>query len=144
MKARSIIRGASLAVAAALAIWVPSRETWEALRAPARNVATDFDRFLGPVRGALPAGARAYFLVMPGRPDQEQARLALAQYALAPVVVLPLRLRECMGGACDLRASPLLILDSSDPRQLEWAAGTFGMRPVLVLPGASVLSREAP
>jgi hypothetical protein len=101
------------------------------------------DARLGPIRHHLTPGVRVHYLVRSGAPNAEIAMYCLARYALAPAVVMPVKLRECQTGVeCGLGATGLFATDSPEPELLRMLATDYGLHPVFAGPGAVLLARE--
>jgi hypothetical protein len=139
------VRGAVvLAVLGALA----AREPVRVLIAPPKAGQLEYpawaDAQFAQLRASLRPGEHIGVFVPPLDPELEGAFRIVSQYALAPALVEPIRLRSCLRASegCELPQVRRYALLESDPSVVGLVAGRLGIRPVgrlgdvLVLEGA--------
>jgi len=135
----------SLAGVSALGIGVPLVARRELPAAPAEDSVGAMDARLAPLRQYLPEGTRLHWLVPVSNAMQESGTAFVAQYALAPLVVLPARQGDCDGGAkCPLISARIVGTDVADPQLLEALRVGYGLIPFVVTYQAVLLGRAVP
>jgi hypothetical protein len=111
-------------------------------RAPAD--AESADKQFGALRQHLIPGSRVGYLVPSADPGIETAMHLLAQYALAPAVVVPIRAGELnVGGACGPLPEGLPIITPVSTESSELLVRLCGLH-VVVNEGAAVLFGRPP
>jgi len=135
----------SLAGVSALAIGVPLVALRDARETAAEDSVGPMDARLAPLRRYLAEGTRLHWFVPASDPTQESAVAFIAQYALAPAVVVAARQRDCEGGPrCELATARMVGTDVPDPRLLEALRLEFGLVPDVVTYQAVLLRKAGP
>ncbi len=138
--------GAVLAGAA----WLAFASTLSALRSSGWEERPCFpaevDETLAPLRRGLHAGERIAVALPPSNGATESALWFAAQYALAPAVVEPIFLSECIGerpGArCRLDRATLVAVPAGDDTTITFLRQRLGVVPVGVAGRVPILGAE--
>jgi hypothetical protein len=143
-------RGAAILLAAALlATWRPLADLrageW-AQESP--NPAAWAEAAFAETRKLVGPGERLGVLVPPFEADKETAYWYCAQYALAPALVEPVMLGDCLrpegGPRCGVPRSTRFAFVSPDPALVDFAELRFGIRTVARAGPARLMAPERP
>ncbi len=89
-----------------------------------------FDGSYARLRATHAPWPRTGYLQLPGAPGAQMARRYIAQYGLAPAIVSPVSLEDCLvpDKPCPLDAAVRVVMDEPSPEVLAFLKARFGFR----------------
>jgi len=123
----------SLAAAAVLGLGLPAERLAGAAPPPFSQLPVWADDFYDPVRPRFAPGERVGILLVSGDPNGDGALHYGTQYALAPALIEPIYLGDCLkperGPRCRVETVQRVLLVTQNPRLLDFAMRGLGLAP---------------